>query len=38
MIRLREIEKRDLDKIKMWHNDLKLSENLGGYTDLSTMM
>ena len=30
MIRLREIEKRDLDKIKMWHNDLKLSENLGG--------
>lgn len=30
MIELREIERKDLDKINKWHNDTKLSEKLGG--------
>lgn len=35
MYRLREIERRDIPEINKWHNDMKLSKNLGGVQDSS---
>lgn len=32
MLKLREIERQDMVKINKWHNDVKLSQNLGGST------
>lgn len=30
MYKLREIERRDIPEINKWHNDMRLSKNLGG--------
>ena len=30
MYKIREIERRDIPEINKWHNDKKLSTNLGG--------
>lgn len=32
MLKLREIERQDMPRINKWHNDAKLSKNLGGGT------